>query len=120
MKATRLSKAAALSICLAFASISLSAPAAAESRVPTAFDMHEFDPVNFSGGSSNAFFDGSESGSDMSAGERPGLTFDMSEFEPFLFAGGNSNAFFDGSESGSDMAAGAVAPLVIGSSSTDM
>jgi hypothetical protein len=76
MKAARFSKAAALSICLAFASISVSAPAAAESRAPTAFDMHEFDPVNFSGGSSNAFFDGSESASDMAADELPALAMD--------------------------------------------
>lgn len=118
MKTARLSKAAALSICLALASISLSAPAAAESRAPTAFDMHEFDPVNFSGGSSYAFYDGTESGS--SAGERQALAVDMSEYEPVNFAGGTSNAYFDGSESGSEMSAGEVPLLVIGSSSTDM
>ena len=76
MKTAPFSKAAALSICLALASISLSAPAAAESTQPAVFDMSEFEPFLFAGGNGNAFFDGSESGSDMSAGELPAFAID--------------------------------------------
>jgi hypothetical protein len=57
--------------------------------------MREYEPVHFSGGATNAFFDGSEDGTSNTVS-----TFDMREYEPFLFSGGNSNAFFDSTEGG--------------------
>ncbi|HEX2826142.1 MAG TPA: hypothetical protein VHP37_07345 [Burkholderiales bacterium] len=60
-----------------------------------AFDVREYEPVHFSGGNTNAFFDGSEDGASNTA-----AGFDMRDYEPVHFSGGNSNAFFDGTESG--------------------
>lgn len=79
MNVSRLSKTAALSIFLTFASFSMSAPAAdspndrggAPATEATPFDMSEFEPVHFSGGDTMAFFDGSEDGvSNTRADER--------------------------------------------------
>jgi hypothetical protein len=66
-------------------------------RTAQAFDMSEYEPVHFSGGNTNAFFDGSEDGASNTV-----ATFDMREYEPVHFSGGKGNAFFDGTESGTE------------------
>ncbi|MDB5922402.1 MAG: hypothetical protein JWN13_1338 [Betaproteobacteria bacterium] len=76
MSTTRRSKAAILSIALAFASVAINAPAAeglnehssAPATQATPLDMHDFLPVHLSAESSYAFYDGTESASSASAG----------------------------------------------------
>ena len=96
MKTSRLSKTAALSIFLTFASFAMNAPAAdTPATQASALDMHQSAPALLSAASSYAFYDGSEASSSSVA-----HSLDMSDFEPVHFSGGNSMAFFDGSEDG--------------------
>jgi hypothetical protein len=79
MSTTRRSKAAILSIALAFASVAINATAAdglnerssapaTQATQATPLDMHDFLPVHLSVESSYAFYDGTESASSASAG----------------------------------------------------